>query len=484
MSTSAELLTKMQEIVDKGVDIEEVAKEVAAIQQSMLKAIEPQVNQLLEDFVAAGNEPDTFVVPTLEEENKLEEMISVLKDRKKKKEQEIKNAQEENLKTKQDLIAELRDIISNEENIGKAFNRLNAVQDKWKATGEVSPHAYKDLQNEYSKVLEEFFYHINIYKELKDNDLKRNLQQREEMVLKMKALVDEKNIKNARSLSSTYLSEWDEIGPVNKEDWEKIRDEFRTYTKQVHERIKNHFNEIKEQRKNNLENKQVLLEKVTAIAELEIENLKTWKKKTDEVLAIQKEWKSIGFATKKENDKIWEDFRAACNTFFDKKGTFFGGEKEKWDDNKAKKQKLVDRAEQLAKSTDWKETSFQIIKLQKEWKKIGSAGQKAEQSLWVKFRGACDTFFNAKKEYYDTLDDRLAENLKKERSFLSKLAKAKIEKENGADQIKTLMSEWDELGMVPKSSMKDINEKYRMALDEVYAKLGLDKSHRESKVCR
>ena len=201
-----------------------------------------------------------------------------------------------------------------------------------------------------------------------------------------------------------------------------------------------------------------------------------WKKKTDEVLAIQKQWKSVGFAEKKHNDKIWEEFRTACNAFFDKKGEFFGDEKEKWDANKAKKEKLVEQAEKLKNLTDWKETSFQMIKLQKDWKNIGPAGQKAEQSLWNKFRKACDSFFNAKKEYYDTLDDRLAENLNKKEDFIANLAEVKIDKVNGVAQIKVLIGEWDELGMVPRDSVKDINEKYRKAIDSLYDKLGLDKN--------
>jgi len=476
MEARNELLVKLEEIVNRDVDVNDILKEVEALKRAFGKTLETETNKNLEDFIGGGGEPKDFIAPKLEGEEKFDSLIATVNDKKQKKENDIKNGQEQNLKTKQHLIEELRDIIHNEENISKAFNRMTAVKDKWKATGEVSPHAYKDLQNDYSKLLEEFFYHINIYKELKDNDFKKNLQQREELIVKMRALIEEKSIKQTRTLSGAYLSEWDEIGPVSKDDWGRLRDEFRASSKLVFDRIKAHFTDIKEQRKNNLEKKQELLANVTVIVEQEIDSVKTWKKKTEEVLAIQKEWKSIGFAEKKYNDKIWEEFKIACNSFFDKKGEFFGVEKEKWDINKAKKEKLVEQAEKLKNLTDWKETSFQMIKLQKDWKNVGPAGQKAEQYLWNKFRNACDAFFNAKKEYYDTLDDRLAENLKKKEAFITRLGKAKIEKEKGAEQIKTYRSEWDDLGMVPKKSLGDINEKYRKAIDSLYDKLGLDKN--------
>ncbi|MBL4651766.1 MAG: DUF349 domain-containing protein [Flavobacteriales bacterium] len=480
METRTEILVKLEELINKDVDVNEILTEVEILKRAFGKTLEEETNKHLENFIAEGGEPSDFSAPKSEDRDKFNDLLSTIHDRKTKKESDIKNTHEQNLKTKQDLVIELQDIIRNEENISKAFNRMSAVKNKWKVTGEVSPHAYKDLQNDYSKLLEEFFYHINIYKELKDNDFKKNLQQREEMIVKMKALVDEKSIKNTRSLSGTYLSEWDEIGPVNRDDWGRVRDEFRIVSKEVFDKIKSHFTEIKEQRKNNLDKKQELLQNVIAIAELDIDNIKTWRKRTDEVLTIQKEWKSTGFAEKKHNDKIWEEFREACNTFFDKKSEFFGGEKEKWNGNKERKEKLIVRAEKLKDLTDWKETSFQMMKLQKNWKNIGPAGQKAEQPLWNKFRKACDSFFNAKKEYYDTLDDRLAENLKKKEAFVIKLGKAKIEKEKGAAQIKTLIGEWDELGMVSRDSMKDVNEKYRKAIDVLYDKLGLDKNAIES----
>ena len=480
MDARNELLAKLEEIVNRDVDVNDILKEVQALKIAFGKTLETETNKNLENFIGSGGEPKDFIAPKLEGEEKFDGLIALVKDKKQKKENDIKNGQEQNLKTKQDLIEELRDIIHNEENISKAFNRMTAVKDKWKATGEVSPHAYKDLQNDYSKLLEEFFYHINIYKELKDNDFKKNLQQREDLIVKMRALIEEKSIKTTRTLSGAYLSEWDEVGPVNRDEWARIREEFRSASKQVFDRIKSHFTDIKDQRKNNLEKKQELLKGVLLISELDIDNVKTWKKKTEEVLTIQKQWKSVGFAEKKYNDKIWEEFRTACNVFFDKKEEYFGVEKEKWDANKAKKEKLVEQAEKLKNLTDWKETSFQMIKLQKDWKNIGPAGQKAEQSLWNKFRKACDSFFNAKKEYYDTLDDRLAENLKKKEDFIANLAEAKIDKANGVAQIKVLIGEWDELGMVPRDSVKDINEKYRKAIDSLYDKLGLDKNEIEN----
>jgi predicted XRE-type DNA-binding protein len=298
MEVRNELLAKLEEIVNRDVDVNDILKEVEVLKRAFGKTLETETNKNLEDFIGSGGEPKDFTAPKLEGEEKFDSLIASVIDKKQKKENDIKNGQEQNLKTKQDLVEELRDIIHNEENISKAFNRMTAVKDKWKATGEVSPHAYKDLQYDYSKLLEEFFYHINIYKELKDNDFKKNLQQREELIVKMRALIEEKSIKTTRTLSGAYLSEWDEVGPVSRDEWARIREEFRAASKQVFDRIKSHFTDIKDQRKNNLEKKQELLKGILLLSELDIDNVKTWKKKTDEVLAIQKQWKSVGFAEK------------------------------------------------------------------------------------------------------------------------------------------------------------------------------------------
>lgn len=475
METRAQMLERLENVIQQDVDVNEILAEVSEIKKAYLQNFKAEVEELKFQFTEDGNDENDFVAPEFEDKKRFDELMSIVKERKDKKEREIKDAQDLNLKTKQDLIAELHDIIQNEENITKAFNRMNAVRDKWKETGEVSPHAYKDLQNDYSKKLEEFFYHINIYKELKEHDLKKNLEQREGMIAKMKELLKEENINTCRSLAGVYLSEWDEIGPVHKEDWEKVRDEFRAVAKDVFDRIKKHFNDIKEQRQKNLDEKQKLVEKVKNIVAQEISNIGTWKKKTDEILKVQEEWKKIGFALKKENDAIWEEFRGVCNEFFNAKKEFFGEEKEKWNNNKERKEKLVQKAEELMNSTEWKQASFDLIKLQKEWKKIGLAGQKFEQILWNKFRAACDHFFNAKKEYFDTLDDRLADNLKKKKDFIAKLEKTKLDKEKGADEIKVMVAEWEDLGMVPRDNAKDINEAYRKAIDALYSQLGLDK---------
>jgi hypothetical protein len=474
MENLQELLIKLEDTVKK----EQLPSEIQAEVDEIIAAFESEIELInqkdLEDFVADGGEEGNFSPKKLPEQVKFKELVHYFQEQLRKQEEAIKIEQENNLTAKKEIIAELTNLIQNEEHIGKAFERFNELKEKWKSIGLVSPHHYKPLQADYSRLNDQFYYNIDIYKQLKDHDLKRNLQLREELIGKMEALLTENSIKNVQQLSGLYLSEWDEIGPINKEDWTRISDKFKTVTKKVFQRIKDHFNELKLQREKNLEAKQTLLDKAKQIVEFERTEEKHWKKATEQILDIQKEWRKIGFATKKENDKVWEDFRALCNGFFEQKSNFYDGIKESWNENKVKKEQLIEKAEALKTNTDWQETANQFIQLQKQWKRIGATNHKIEQKLWLKFRAAADSFFTAKKEYFDTLDDRLADNLKKKEEFLVTLPNIKLQgdKNNDRELLKKLRTDWEALGHVPKEKVKEINDKFNKLIDNLYNSLG------------
>ena len=473
MEKLQKLLIDFEDLVNKDVDVDEIIPVVNKLKESFEAELEIYQAQKLGEFLGEGGEEGNFVPEKLVEESKYNDLVFIVNNRKQIKEEAIAEEYSNNLKQKQSIINNLRNLIENEENIGKAFDTFNELRANWKEIGNVSSHDYKTLQAEYSNLLEAFFYNINIYKELKDHDLKRNLQLREDLIVKMEALLTEKVIKQVQSLAGTYLSEWDEIGPVHKDDWTKTRDKFKTITKKVFDRVKEHYNEIKEKRQKNLEAKESLLNKTKEIIQKENQNEKDWRFATEAILNIQKEWKTIGYATKKENDKVWEDFRNLCDTFFNAKALFYSKEKSKWDDNKAKKLKLIETAKTFKSRTDWKETTLKVIKLQNDWKKIGSAGQKVEQALWKQFREACDTFFSAKKEWFDGMDDRHANNLKEKQDFITKIKETKLSGDSSKDRstIKQYIAEWNKLGHVSKKHVKETLEAFNNAIDELYKQI-------------
>lgn len=474
MEKLQKILIDFEDLVNQEIDVDEILIKVTELKTQFNTELDSYNAEKLEEFLIDGGEEGNFVPEKLPEQAKYNDLVFAVTDRKQKKEEAIAQEYADNLKLKKSIITQLHDLIANEENIGKAFESFNTIREEWKVIGNVSSHEYKPLQAEYSNLLEAFFYNINIYKELKDHDLKRNLQLREELTAKMEALLEEKQIRQVQQLAGTLLSDWDEIGPTHKDDWTKVRDKFKTITKKVFLRIKNHFNEVKVQREKNLEEKQALIAKTEEIVNNEEGKNRNWKKNTEAILNIQKEWKKIGFATKKENEEIWEKFRGLCDTFFNEKGKFYEQAKATWDANKEKKQALITRAEALKESTDWKESTLQLKRLQDNWKKIGPASQKSEQQLWKQFRGACDFFFNAKKEWFDTLDDRLAGNLKTKQTFITSLAKVKLANDKDKDRatIKGLISDWEQLGQVPRDNVKDVVASFNTAIDDLYKQMG------------
>jgi hypothetical protein len=405
--------------------------------------------------------------------------------RKKRKEANdaIRAVEETNLNAKKALIKKLQEVITNEENIGAAFGALKEVQEKWKEVGDIPRNKRSDIQSEYSKLMEAFFYNINIYKQLKEHDFHRNKQMKEKVIGELKELSKTESIKEVESQLKLLQNQWDEIGPVPNEEWETIKDAYWTEVRSSYERINRFYEDRRSKQLENIEKKKALIERVKNIAsDIEgLDSVKGWDSKTKKVLEIQKEWKTIGFGPKKENDEVWKEFRAICDQFFGAKKGFFEKAQVKFDAVAEKKAALIDKAVALKDSTDWKETSKQLIHLQKQWKQLGHSGKRHEQKLWRKFRGACDDFFNAKQKHLADQDKAFEDNLKSKEALIKEISKTKLpaDKKEALTVLKDLSAKFNEIGMVPRASKDKIYSSFKEAMDKHYGSIKLEGKEKE-----
>lgn len=392
-------------------------------------------------------------------------------------------AQEDCLRQKRTLLSRLKTLVENEEHIGAAFGEYKAIHEEWKKVGDIPRDKRDKIQSEYSHLLEDFFYNMKIYRELKEHDLHRNEQVKEEVIAKVKALLDVTSIKEVEKNIKVYQNEWEETGPVDRDKWEGLKKAYLDNVRSIYERINKHYDEKRAIQQENLEKKGLLLTKVKSLtATLEdIKSSKDWEVSTYEMLEVQKAWKEIGFAPKKENEEIWKLFRAECDVFFDAKKAFYEVLRSEFDKLAEQKQKLIDQASALKDSTDWKNSTERIIQLQKRWKNIGNAGQKNEQRLWKEFRAVCDHFFNAKSEFYAQKDKENEGNLALKQALISEMEAYKIptEKSDALQALKNFANKFNEIGHVPLSNKDEVFKAYKTVLDKLYGELNIEGEEKE-----
>ena len=392
--------------------------------------------------------------------------------------------QEVNLRLRKSLIERLRTLISEEENIGVAISKYKEIHEAWKAAGDVERDKRQAIQAEFSNLLESFFFNIKIYRELKDHDLKRNFQIKEELIQKIKALIEVDNIKEIEAAIKTLQNEFDETGPVPQEGWESLKEVYWEAVKAVYTKIKDYYDVKREELRGNIEKKQALLKEVQDFTAnmVEAKSAREWEELTNVLLGFQDSWKKIGYGTKKENEELWTAFRSECDQFFASKKTFFETIKQEQSKLAEGKRKLVEKVNALKDSTDWKATTEAIVRLQNEWKKIGNVGQRNEQVLWKEFRGACDTFFNSKQKYFEELDQSNGENLVAKKELIEKI-KTYVPSENKSETLQTLRTfaaSFNEIGRVPFKEKDTIYNDYKAAIDAHYSKLKLEGAEKDS----
>lgn len=432
-----------------------------------------------EDSEANAEEDDMSLTDELD--NKFQELTNRYKEKLQKLKEEKEKLEKETVSKAKSLIEDLKQIVENEENIGKAFSAFNTIKDTWKELPKVSNDAYRDLNAEYNKYVEQFFYNINIYKELKELDLKHNLEEKQRVLEDQKKLLELNDIRLLEVEVRLNQDRWNEIGPTFKEEWDKIKDEFWTITRAIYKRIQDFYNARKEEQYKNLEKKKELLNRAKYLASLNLKAHKKWKEKTDEIIDLQKQWKMIGFVPKEDASKIWNEFRTVCDSFFDQKRKHYEELHAEQDANRDKKLKLVEEAEALKDSEDWKETASRLTKLQRDWKTIGAAHQRDENKLWRRFREACDHFFQARKgQRSEEIEEQKQNQVLKEKVIEElKAFEPGDDRKVNVDTLKAFSDRWRKIGHVPFKTKDSINKAYRDELDKKYAALKIDQRQKE-----
>ncbi len=391
--------------------------------------------------------------------------------------------EKENLKLKRSLITRLQDVIENEENIGVAYNAQKEIHETWKKIGDIPRDKRDEVQRDYSRMLEIFFHNMKIYRELKDHDYHRNAQLKLSLINQLEALKNSNAIKDMESALKTLQNEWEEIGPVLNDEWEKLKVHYWDSVRAVYEKINQFYNERRNTQLDNLAKKKELVTEIHAVNSKldEIDSSKSWEKATEKVIKTQNDWKSIGQAPRKENDEVWKEFRVACDVFFEAKKAFYKVIEGKQKEVVEKKRKLIDQAKSIQESTDWKTTSEKLIRLQKEWKNSGNAGQRFENKLWSEFRAACDMFFNAREESLKEQQSALIANVELKKQVIDKLANIELSGDKKADLIilKEINEEFKAIGNVPNEHRDELNLLFRKTMDSHYENLNIDSNEKE-----
>ena len=474
-----ELIARMEELLLKNAG--EVAADVRALQKEYQKLWTSEFEKAKQTFVDEGGKSKEFDFPKQAEDVAFENLIEKYNKLKKEEDNKIASEQAKNLAIRQEIIAKIKDLSQLSDNVGAAVRKLQELQAQWKETGAVSSHKYKEVQADYSRAVEDIYYNLKIFRDLQEHDLKKNFELKSELLEKVKALQTLDNIKEAERLIKIYRNEWDEIGPVPNGKWDALKLEYKAVLDDTYAKIKAYYNSVEEQKENNLKAKLDIIEKAKALLNSASEEKAIkWNEATDKLIALQAEWKTVGRTTEKDNEKIWTEFRTLCDSFFEKKKEFFAGMNEKFAANRKLKSELISKAEALQHSTDWQKTGLDLIKLQDSWKKHPANGDKEEPKLFARFRKACNTFFDAKKNYYSNLDASFEQNLTAKEEILGRFNEFKLGEDLKAnhEQLKTFAAEFNAAGMVPMKDKKRINDTFYNRLDELYEQMNVDKQEK------
>ena len=373
---------------------------------------------------------------------------------------------EENYTAKLAIIEELKQLVDSEEALNSTFAKFHDLQTRWRSIGQVPQSKVSDLYETYNLHIENFYDYVKINKELRDLDWKRNLEAKTALCEQAEALSDATAIVEAFHKLQKLHEEWREIGPVAIEHKEGLWERFKAASTIINRRHQEHFESIKAEQVRNFERKTALCEELEKfVAEVPASH-KAWNKVSERVQAIQAEWRTIGFAPKKDNNKVYDRFRAACDKFFEAKHAFYSEAKDDMAKNLDIKNSLCERAEAIAECTDWAQATEELLALQAEWKKSGTVARKYADAVWKRFRAACDKFFERKSQHFSSIDNEYSANLAAKKALLEEMAQAVVK---SFDDIKEFQRRWSEIGFVPIRNKEELQKQYKAALDKLFA---------------
>ena len=428
----------------------------------------------LKAYLDAGGDPDAYQITPDEDEEVFKAEMGIIKEKRAKLFKEQEAEKQENLEKKLAIIEKIKAMITSPEEANKAYQDFKALQAEWKEIKNVPAEKASELWRNYQLYVEQFYDLLKLNSEAREYDFKKNLELKTKLCEAAERLADETDVISAFHQLQKLHAEYREIGPVSKDLREDIWNRFKAASTVINKRHQQHFEGIRAKEEENLARKTALCEKVEAIAAEENKSSSDWEKHTKEIIDVQTEWKTIGFAPQKMNVKIFERFRAACDDFFGRKAQYFKGLKDTFKENAEKKRALIEKAKALQDSTDWKSTSDKLIALQKEWKTIGMVPKKLGDQLWEEFLGACNKFFEARNAAGAGQRGEEHTNLEKKRDVIEKLkAVAEEAGENIQEKVQQLVEEYQAIGHVPFKEKDKVYEEYHAVLDKLYKELNI-----------
>ncbi len=480
-SMKEEIISKLEELVKENIQ-EELFSKADQLKNEYLKECENTHQDLLQKFLNEGGNADDFEAPKDPKDERFNEIMHILADREKVLKKMQRDEIKERIRAKEEVVASLEKLIAEETNIGKAFAQFNELQSRWNEIGNVPGREYKNIQSIYHRHVHNFYYNMKLSKDLRELDFKRNLEHRNQLLTKIDALLQMDSISGIERMIGLYRMEWSELGPTPPETIDELRKKYRELIGQVYQKIRGFYQERQKTEQENLIKKQALLERAKGIAAEDFDKPKQWQTMTETLNSIFEEWKKTGYAPKKDNDKIWQEFRLALNTFYNKKRDFFNAIKKVHKENKEKKNAIIEKAEALtgAEISNWEESTAQILQLQKDWKDAGHIEPWEENKLWKKFRDVCDRFFNSKREQFKARDNEQLENLEKKKELVSRV-EAFSPSGNVEEDLKSLRAfsdEWKSISHVPFKEKQKIWEKFKNALDSKYDSMKMESKDR------
>ena len=479
LTTKEEVLARMKELA---LNAESAGKqELDSLKQSFYKFHNAELEAAKKQFIDNGGSEEDYAPQSDAIEEEFKNVMAIIKEKRSAQMAELERQKEENLQIKLSIIEELKELVESPDYANKSYTEFKKLQQQWNETKLIPQAKVNELWKSYQLYVEKFYDILKLNNEFREYDFKKNLEIKNRFCEAAEKLADEEDVISAFHQLQKLHQEFRDTGPVAKELRDEVWNRFKAASTVVNRRHQQHFEALKEAEQHNLDQKTVICEIVESIEYDELKTFSAWENKTQEVIALQTKWKTIGFAPQKMNVKIFERFRHACDDFFKKKGEFFKTLKEGMNENLEKKKALCEKAESLKESTDWKATADTLTKLQKEWKTIGPVPKKHSDTIWKRFISACDYFFEQKNKATSSQRSVELENMEKKKEIITRLSAIdeSIDTEEASKQVRELMKEWGTIGHVPFKEKDKLYKQYHSLVDQLFERFNISASNRK-----
>ena len=479
LTTKEEVLARMKELA---LNAESAGKqELDSLKQSFYKFHNAELEAAKKQFIDNGGSEEDYAPQSDAIEEEFKNVMAIIKEKRSAQMAELERQKEENLQIKLSIIEELKELVESPDDANKSYTEFKKLQQQWNETKLIPQAKVNELWKSYQLYVEKFYDILKLNNEFREYDFKKNLEIKNRLCEAAEKLADEEDVISAFHQLQKLHQEFRDTGPVAKELRDEVWNRFKAASTVVNRRHQQHFEALIEAEQHNLDQKTVICEIVESIEYDELKTFSAWENKTQEVIALQTKWKTIGFAPQKMNVKIFERFRHACDDFFKKKGEFFKTLKEGMNENLEKKKALCEKAESLKESTDWKATADTLTKLQKEWKTIGPVPKKHSDTIWKRFISACDYFFEQKNKATSSQRSVELENMEKKKEIITRLSAIdeSIDTEEASKQVRELMKEWGTIGHVPFKEKDKLYKQYHSLVDQLFERFNISASNRK-----